>query len=54
VIETGPALKNLFDGSLSASDALQTGLVRVEGDATLLETFAHLFHIETHRETANI
>jgi DNA-binding HxlR family transcriptional regulator/putative sterol carrier protein len=54
VIETGPALKHLLDGSLSAHDALQSGMVRVEGDAALLDTFAQVFHIESHRETANV
>jgi DNA-binding HxlR family transcriptional regulator len=54
VIESGPALKNLLDGSLSAHDALQSGLVHVEGDAALLDTFAQVFHIESHRETANV
>jgi hypothetical protein len=29
-------------------------MVRVEGDAALLNTFAQLFHIESHRELANV
>jgi DNA-binding HxlR family transcriptional regulator len=51
VVETQSALKQLFDGTLTPRDALQAGLVRVEGDPALLDTFVLLFHIPSHRET---
>jgi DNA-binding HxlR family transcriptional regulator len=51
VIETQAALKQLFEGSLTPDKALQSGLVRIEGDPALLDTFVGLFHIPSHRET---
>jgi DNA-binding HxlR family transcriptional regulator len=54
VIETGPALKQLFSRDLSTTEALQQGLVRVAGDAGLLDTFVQLFHIPSHKETADV
>jgi DNA-binding HxlR family transcriptional regulator len=51
VIETQAALKQLFEGTLTPEEALQSGQVRVQGDAALLDTFVTLFHIPSHRET---
>jgi DNA-binding HxlR family transcriptional regulator len=51
VIETQSALKQLFEGTLTPDEALQSGLVRIQGDAALLDTFVTLFHIPSHRET---
>jgi DNA-binding HxlR family transcriptional regulator len=51
IIETGAALKQLFEGTLMPGEALQSGQVRIQGDPALLETFVTLFHIPSHRET---
>jgi DNA-binding HxlR family transcriptional regulator len=51
VIETQSALKQLFEGTLTPDEALQSGLVRIQGDPALLDTFVTLFHIPSHRET---
>jgi DNA-binding HxlR family transcriptional regulator len=55
VIETGPALKDLFTGELSPRQALESGrIVLRRGDPALLEIFAQLFRISLHhtKETA--
>ena len=44
-IETGPGLKALMAGELSATDAIARGVVTVTGDATLLELFARTFPV---------
>lgn len=41
----GPGLKLLMNGTLTAAEALEQEVVRVEGDAALLETFADAFGI---------
>ena len=53
VVYTGPALKRLFDRSLTPQQALEADLVTIEGDPALLETFAQVFQIGSHRETAS-
>jgi DNA-binding HxlR family transcriptional regulator len=45
LIESGPAIKRLFSGELSARDALAKRIVKMKGDPALLEQFARLFHI---------
>ncbi|HEX5997595.1 MAG TPA: helix-turn-helix domain-containing protein [Jiangellales bacterium] len=44
-IETGPGLKALMAGELSATDAIARGVVSVTGDASLLELFARTFPV---------
>jgi DNA-binding HxlR family transcriptional regulator len=46
VIESGPAIKMLISGELSARDAIAQGLVHVTGDPALLDQFARMFHID--------
>jgi hypothetical protein len=45
VIETGPAIRALLSGELSPGEAVQTGSVRLTGDADLLTRFVEAFHI---------
>jgi len=45
VIEAGPAIKALFAGELTPREAVDTGCVRLTGDAALLDRFAELFQI---------
>ena len=55
VIESGPAIKMLLSGELSAHDAVAQGLVKVTGDLALLEQFSRLFRIGVlgHRTTGH-
>jgi len=46
VIETGPVVRMLLSGELSASDAVARGLVKIVGDIALLEQFTRMFRIE--------
>ena len=49
VIEAGPAMRSLMAGEVTASEALEAGIIRVvRGDVTLLEQFAHLFRVWSH------
>jgi DNA-binding HxlR family transcriptional regulator len=52
VIEAGPALKSVLARELTPDAALQQGLIRVEGQPKMLDTFAQMFYIPSHRETA--
>ena len=45
VIESGPAIKMLLSGELSARDAVAQGLIKITGDASLLDQFSRLFRI---------
>jgi DNA-binding HxlR family transcriptional regulator len=45
VIEAGPAIKDLLSGEIDPEQAVDRGLVRLEGDPALLRTFVELFHI---------
>jgi DNA-binding HxlR family transcriptional regulator len=54
VIEAGPALKQLMSGELSPDQAVAAGLVHLQGNPRLLDTFVRLFHIPTYRETAKL
>ncbi|MEU3272456.1 winged helix-turn-helix transcriptional regulator [Saccharomonospora sp. NPDC006951] len=44
-IETGPAIKALMAGELTADQAIEAGHVRLEGNPALLTTFAQCFRI---------
>ncbi|ASR38585.1 HxlR family transcriptional regulator [Prauserella marina] len=44
-IETGPAIKALMAGELTAEQAIEAGHVRLEGNPALLTTFAEVFRI---------
>jgi putative sterol carrier protein len=46
VIETGPGLRSLMAGEISAEEAVQAGSVSVSGDSALLPRFAEIFHID--------
>lgn len=46
VIDATPELRALMAGELSPSEAVEKGIVRFTGDATLLPRFAELFCIE--------
>jgi DNA-binding HxlR family transcriptional regulator len=45
VIETGPALKALLAREITPTEAIEQGLVQLEGDPRLLETFVRVFRI---------
>jgi DNA-binding HxlR family transcriptional regulator len=45
IIETGPAIRALMAGELSPGEAVQSGSVRLTGDAYLLTRFVEAFHI---------
>jgi DNA-binding HxlR family transcriptional regulator len=45
VIEAGPGIKAVLAGEVSPSQAIDSGILRVTGDPTLLERFAELFQI---------
>jgi DNA-binding HxlR family transcriptional regulator/putative sterol carrier protein len=44
-IEAGPMLKALMAGELAPREAIETGRVRVRGDAALLDRFVEIFHV---------
>ena len=46
VIETGPALRALMAGEVTASDAIKNGSVRISGKNALLTRFAEIFRID--------
>ncbi|MDQ6767554.1 MAG: winged helix-turn-helix transcriptional regulator [Candidatus Eremiobacteraeota bacterium] len=46
IIEAGPAIKGLMDGTMSPSQAIKNGSVHLTGDAELLTRFAEIFRIE--------
>jgi hypothetical protein len=46
VIESGPAIKQLFTGEMSAREAIAKRVVKMKGDPALLEQFARLFRID--------
>ena len=46
VIETGPGLRALMAGEITARDAAKNGIVDINGDVALLERFADIFHID--------
>lgn len=52
VIDAGLALKAVFARELSPRDALKQGLIRIQGNPEILDTFAQMFYIPSHRETA--
>jgi DNA-binding HxlR family transcriptional regulator len=54
VVEAGPVVKQLFDRSITPEQALEAGLLRIEGDPALLDTFVKLFHIPSHRERQDV
>ena len=45
VIEAGPAIKNVMAGELEPRAALESGSIRVTGEAGMLDQFARLFQI---------
>ncbi|QUH00457.1 helix-turn-helix transcriptional regulator [Saccharopolyspora erythraea] len=45
VIETGPAVRALLAGELTADEAIANGSVHLTGDSGLLTTFAEMFRI---------
>ncbi|MFC4004561.1 winged helix-turn-helix transcriptional regulator [Prauserella oleivorans] len=45
VIETGPAIRSLLAGEMTAAEALDSGAVAVKGEAALLETFTRIFRL---------
>jgi DNA-binding HxlR family transcriptional regulator len=53
IVETGPGIKALLTGEMSAADAIANGSVRVAGDPELLERFAGLFHIDPMPQAAS-
>ena len=50
IVETGPAIKELFTGETSPAEALANGSVRIHGNPDLLERFADIFRIEAKRQ----
>jgi len=46
IIEAGPAIKELMTGTISPSQAIKNGVVRLKGDPDLLTRFAEIFRIE--------
>lgn len=45
VVHAGPAVKDLLTGNVSASEAIEAGLVQIDGDPALLDLFTNLFQI---------
>jgi DNA-binding HxlR family transcriptional regulator/putative sterol carrier protein len=45
VIAAGPGVKDLMTGALSPAEAIDSGHVRLIGEASLLDRFVELFHI---------
>jgi DNA-binding HxlR family transcriptional regulator len=46
IVEAGPGIRALMAGEITAAQAIERGVVRVKGNARLLETFASLFRID--------
>jgi DNA-binding HxlR family transcriptional regulator len=46
VIEAGPGIRALMAGELTPAAAVESGVVRLSGDATLLQRFAEIFRID--------
>jgi len=46
IINAGPAIKDLMTGTISASQAIKNGSVRLKGNPNLLTRFAEIFRIE--------
>ncbi len=46
VIEAGPGIKDLMSGEISASEAIESGIVHLTGNTDLLTRFAEIFRIE--------
>ncbi len=46
IIEAGPAIKELMAGTITPSQAIKKGIVRLTGDPGLLTRFAEIFRIE--------
>lgn len=46
VIDTGPVLKHVMSGAVSAQDAIASGQMTAYGDADLLPTFTRVFHLD--------
>lgn len=49
VIDTGPALKDLMTGEMGPAEAVESGAVRLSGDAALLDRFVAAFQIPSRR-----
>lgn len=47
VIETGPQIRSVMAGELTAAQAVDSGLVRISGDPALFDRFAEAFAIES-------
>jgi DNA-binding HxlR family transcriptional regulator len=45
IIAAGPQIRDLLAGELDAQTAIATGAVQLEGDASLLERFAHTLRV---------
>ncbi len=52
VISAGPGIRALFAGEVSAPDALADGLVAVDGDPALLQTFTEIFRLDARAPAA--
>jgi len=46
IISAGPAIKDLMSGTISPSQAIKNGSVRLKGNPNLLTRFAEIFRIE--------
>ena len=52
VIEAGPGIRALMAGEIGADDAIANGVVKLTGNAKLLENFAMIFRIEAMPEAS--
>jgi hypothetical protein len=45
IIESGPAIRMLLSGELSAHEAVERGFAKITGDPKLMEQFSRMFRI---------
>lgn len=47
IVQAGPGVKDLLAGEVSAGEAIESGIVQLEGDPALLDLFTEMFQIPT-------
>ena len=53
IIGAGPAIKAMFTGEITPSEALKRGHVHIKGERALLDRFAEMFRIEPERQSVS-
>lgn len=46
IVNTGPGIKNLLAGEITAAEAIESGMMHLTGDPALLTRFAEMFRID--------